>query len=51
MHDGTTLEGKTVLITGASRGIGEALVREALRCGARASLPRCAGRLPPAMVA
>jgi len=29
-----TIHGKTVLVTGASRGIGQALVEEALRRGA-----------------
>ena len=30
-----TIEGKTVLVTGANRGLGQALVDEALRRGAR----------------
>jgi len=30
----TSIEGKTILVTGANRGIGQALVTEALRCGA-----------------
>src|SRR5437660_1288529 len=30
-----TLEGKTILVTGAHRGIGQALVEEALRRGAK----------------
>jgi NAD(P)-dependent dehydrogenase (short-subunit alcohol dehydrogenase family) len=32
---GSTIEGKTVLVTGANRGLGRALVDEALRRGAR----------------
>src|SRR6266508_4095590 len=32
---GTTIEGKSVLVTGANRGIGQALVEEALRRGAK----------------
>ena len=35
MADGLKLDGATVLVTGANRGIGRALVRAALRRGAR----------------
>jgi NAD(P)-dependent dehydrogenase (short-subunit alcohol dehydrogenase family) len=35
MSSGTTIAGKSVLVTGATRGIGQALVEEALRRGAK----------------
>jgi NAD(P)-dependent dehydrogenase (short-subunit alcohol dehydrogenase family) len=48
MNDGRTLEGKAVLITGASRGIGEALVAEALRRGASRVFAGMLQPTPPA---
>ena len=36
-----TIEGKTVLVTGANRGIGQALAAAPLARGAPASPPRC----------
>jgi NAD(P)-dependent dehydrogenase (short-subunit alcohol dehydrogenase family) len=35
MSSNTTVEGKSVLVTGANRGLGRALVEEALRRGAK----------------
>jgi NAD(P)-dependent dehydrogenase (short-subunit alcohol dehydrogenase family) len=37
MSSGTTVEGRSVLVTGANRGVGQALVEEALEeeCEAR----------------
>jgi NAD(P)-dependent dehydrogenase (short-subunit alcohol dehydrogenase family) len=35
MSSGTTVEGRSVLVTGANRGVGQALVEEALRRNAK----------------
>jgi NAD(P)-dependent dehydrogenase (short-subunit alcohol dehydrogenase family) len=56
-HNGTDVANKTVLITGANRGIGRALVNEALRRGARrvfagsrGALDMADGRVTPLML-
>ena len=41
-----TMAGKTVLVTGAGRGIGQALVAEALARGATGYMPAPASRWP-----
>jgi NAD(P)-dependent dehydrogenase (short-subunit alcohol dehydrogenase family) len=42
-----TIADKTVLVTGANRGIGKALVEEALRRGRKASVCRYTPALDP----
>jgi NAD(P)-dependent dehydrogenase (short-subunit alcohol dehydrogenase family) len=51
------IEGKTVLVTGANRGIGRALVEDALRrdakreyAGTRQPVAHSDGRVPPLVV-
>jgi hypothetical protein len=41
-----TIEGKTALVTGSNRGIGQALIEEALRAGAPVPSRRSSARAP-----
>jgi NAD(P)-dependent dehydrogenase (short-subunit alcohol dehydrogenase family) len=42
----TAMEGKAILVTGANRGIGQALVTEALRRGQRECTPERGSHTP-----